>query len=232
MKKLTFLTLLSFACVVAACNDHKVQSEANRPIKTGGDLVIARTSAASVDVGGTARLDDVRVLGDCCVAGDAHLAMVTVGGKLRCKGACQAKTLQAHEVALAGASTLDSMTAAGDLEVRGDATITNSTVRGTTNVFGQLNATDCALAKVVVAVDKDLKITLTRSTADNMVVKNQTGFSAFGVQLGSPVNAIASVVLDGTTIQGDVEFKDVVGTVELRNNAQVRGNVLGGIIKR
>jgi len=52
------------------------------------------------------------------------------------------------------------------------------------------------------------------------------------MQVNKPAKRQAWVVLDGTIVHGDIEFKDLQGTVVLRNNAQVTGNVLGGVISK
>jgi len=240
MKKFYNSALVACACaLLAGCGKHVHQGyEAKKSLKSVGDLSVAHSTVSRVDAAGRADLHDVHVDGDCSVAGGTTLTRVTIGGTLRCAGSCAARDVRAHSINLAGSADLRQVVSDKGMSVRGDMTIADSTIHGQTNVRGGvLRADNTAFADVVATVDKErdgkpVEFKLTQSTLDSLTIKNGASVSVLGMQVNKPAKRQAWVVLDGTIVHGDIEFKDLQGTVVLRNNAQVTGNVLGGVISK
>lgn len=209
------------------------QPAASVPVQVEGDTAVERTTASFVDVSGNAALHDVKVEGDCSVSGKATLSGVAIGGRLICPGGCEAKKVQARSITVAGTNTLLDVTTDGALDASGDTRLFNVTVQGKTSASGSLRADNTVLNQLFVGVSKDSDVYLTRSVVNDIVVEKDTkaGFKVLGIQVSRPASN-ATVVLDGTVVRGNVEFRDLKGTVELRNLARIEGNVIGGVIKK
>ena len=188
------------------------------------------------NVAGSCKFTDVRIAGDCAIAGSAKFIKVTVAGTLHVAGACRANNFSARDASSSGLSVLNNATIAQTLEAWGGLTIMNSSVRGITKVHaayrGSFTAEQTTFKDIEIMVDRRSgALTMTKVHVDFVIIcKNpKSGFRIFGLQLIRPVQK-TTVVLDATIVDGDIEFQELQGTVILRNGAEVRGQVLGGVV--
>ncbi len=226
---------------------------ASGPMRTAGSVSSSHTVLSSVhvagsidlldvavqsdcNIAGSCKLTDVRITGDCAIAGSAKFIKVTVGGRLYVAGACKANNLTASEASSSGLVVFNNATIDQKLEAWGGLTITNSRIRGMATVRaayrGAFLAEQTIFKDVEIVVDRRSgHLTMNKVTVDFIIIRKNpsSGFTLFGVQIIPPVQK-ATILLDATIVDGDVEFQDLQGTVILRNGAQVRGQVLGGVV--
>ena len=166
---------------------------------------------------GNVHLNDVTIAGNYSVVGDAILDKVTVTDSVS----------QVGEITMYGCQLKSSVS------VTGRGVITATAIAGDMSVCGELAQFENSSCKAMTLYPSDSSTTLLKSsTVANITVKHGTSWSFFGIKfnIGNNGNKCkkAIIELDGTTVSGDVIFDDVVGTVILRNGAQVIGQVIGG----
>ncbi len=188
------------------------------------------------NIAGSCKFTDVRIVSDCAIAGSAKLIKVTIGGALYVAGSCKANNLVAENASSSGLAVLNNVTIDKALDAWGGLTITNSKIRGLTTVQaayrGSFLAEKTIFKDVVIIVDRRSgTLTMNQVTVDFISIrKNPTsGLAFFGLQIIRPVHK-ATLVLDGTIVDGDIDFQSLEGTVILRNGAEVRGQIHGGVI--
>lgn len=194
------------------------------------------TVQSDCNVAGSCKLTDVRIAGDCAVAGSAKLVKVTVGGLLRVAGTCRANNLVVQDASSTGLSVLNNVTVEQALEAWGGLTIMASKVHGITKVHathrGSFVAEKTTFKDVEIIVDhRSGRLTMTKVQVDFVIIypKPRSGLRLFGLQIIPPVRK-ATLILDATIVDGDIDFQSLQGSVVLRNGAQVRGQILGGIV--
>jgi len=203
---------------------------------SAGELHLAEKTVSQVWAAGLATLNNVQVNGSCSIAGRGELSQVTIQGTLRCAGSCHAHDVNAQNVGISGSAQLEKLTVAQDLTVNGDAVITGaSTIAGATTIRGMLRAEKSAFADLTVVTggaqdgEQSLEVVVQQSTATTIVIENKTNNSFFSNLFGGSRKQLpVRLVLDGTTVEQDVVFKGLAGSIVLRNNALVKGTVVNG----
>jgi len=244
---------------MAGCSEKKsiaalvAEKCASGPMRTAGSVSSSHTVLSSVNVAGSidlldvavqsdcniagsCKLTDVRITGGGAIAGSAKFIKVTLGGTLYVAGACKANNLVAREASSSGLVVFNNATIDQKLEAWGGLTITNSRIHGVATVRaayrGAFFAEQTIFKDVEIVVDRRSgTLTMNKVTVDFIIIRKNpsSGFALFGVQIIPPVQK-ATIVLDATIVDGDVEFQDLQGTVILRNGAQVRGQVIRGSV--
>ncbi len=147
----------------------------------------------------------------------------------------------AHPCELSSGAERDSFTFKGDtrcgegevdlLEVEGPLKLVNTSITDT--LFSQ-GRTFLKLAKIntsnligfVEATHSIFKDTIELDSAKAIFTQCKTK----DILVDSSNHRISRLILDGTFVDGNIKFSDKKGVVELKNNAQVTGQVYGGMV--
>lgn len=209
-----------------------------------------------VDALGTAKLEQITIDENCNIQGTATLVDVTIGGKLSILG--KVKKMQNVRIGadcnLQGTMMLDTVEVAGDVWLLGTAKITElqaeraveffgttnmvkSKIAGALTVHGNIATQSCFLNDISIFVNADdAELFFTNSTIGAVVVKKSHKAKMHWLLrvltwFGHNEAKEARIVLDGTTVLGDIKFENLMGTVVLKNGAQINGQVIGGTVQ-
>ena len=183
---------------------------------------------------GSGSLKQVKVGGDCSTSGSARLTDVTVGNLLITRGSCSATKLKAKDATFTGSANVSD----GSFETitaRGSFKMTNTSANDIVS-SGSFKAADSTCKAIALKPHTSkTDLVLFKSTATDIIIEQGAGSNGFSINIfgfhyssGSDTCEEATLVLDGSTVSGDITFKNIKGTVVLRNGAQVVGQVIGG----
>lgn len=191
---------------------------------------------------GRAQLYDTKISGNCTLSGSAELQHVVVDNTLKMSGSCSASDVKAKELICSGSAKLvdvvaEHIKAAGSLKV----------VKAKANHVesaGSCKADDLDCKILALKPDSSsTTLSISKSTVGQVTVTPGSWSSnnfkieilGFHFSYGDKSNADLTgqaktviVNLDGTTVEGDITFTDMTGTVRLTNGARVLGQVIGG----
>lgn len=145
-------------------------------------------------------------------AGSTLLNNVTVNGDASITGSLTAKQ-----------STF------GSLNTNGKTVVTGSRVKGTTYSTGSVTAINSQLGPVEAA--QGSLVVLVKSSAESLTIVPQ-GWSFFRQKNAHTQAVDYDVVLDGSTISGDIVFQDEPGNVIIKNGGSVGGEIRNGTVIR
>ncbi|GEM_PF-5191545 len=152
------------------------------------------------------------------------------------------------ELILDGASKVDHVSVEDNVVVHGTATLNKVFVGKTLFIHGSLSATDSTMQRLEsngYTVLKNCQIDETiiaqgftqLTDCKTATIKIKGSLRAKGSSLQSiliqkswPGKHVIN--LTDTIVQGDVIFENIIGSVVLKGNAHILGNVIGGTVKR
>lgn len=131
-----------------------------------------------------------------------------------------------------GDLTATQITIVNDLQIESDASLTQVTVRDDSNIKGNLNATKCTF--------KDLTTVGGNISSIDTYFGNGIVFNGGSLMLSSRSKVIgniiskstkpATVIIDKSTVKGNVQFTVAGGKVILQNKGKLTGQVTNGQI--
>jgi cytoskeletal protein CcmA (bactofilin family) len=131
-----------------------------------------------------------------------------------------------------GDLTATQITVINDLQIESDASLTQVTVRDDSNIKGNLNATKCTF--------KDLTTVGGNISSIDTYFGNGITFSGGSLMLSSRSKVIgniisnsakpATIIIDKSTVKGNIQFAAAGGKVILQNKGKLTGQVSNGQI--
>ncbi len=200
---------------------------------TAGDATFDQvTITGSVRTAGDARIVNSKIVGKCVTSGDACIDTTTVGSNCMTSGDASLKNVTvAGNVTASGQIVLRDCQLQQAVAVSGSASMVNTKISGDVSLTGKLAQFEHCSCKALTLCPRNNSKTLFKSSSlANITVHNHGSswtFCGFTFKSDNRCKR-ATIELDATTIYGDVLFKELTGTVVLRNGAQVTGQVIGG----
>lgn len=176
---------------------------------------------------GPLKLDNQTLNEDLTITGPFTANNLTVN-ELSLTGPMRARTLNCQKMTVTGSCDMQNLTVGNTVKITGPVTAIECKVNGKTTIIGPIHVTKGQFKDMDLTTNK---ATLERTTADNIVI---SGDSNFGISInGRQIKDDQPVlILTGTKINGNIEFKNKKGIVHLKNRSQVVGKIINGEIKQ
>ncbi|MBM3893388.1 hypothetical protein FJ365_03250 [Candidatus Dependentiae bacterium] len=185
-----------------------------------GDKYLSATDVSgSVSRIGDVHFDDVTIGSGCSVVGDTIMDRSIVHGDVTQVGNFTARTCQLHKY----------------VAITGCATMSDTTIAGNVSITGELLQFENSSCKGLALSPPDSSSTVLKSShLEQITIKDGKRWSFCGITFtvgGSNKRCKkATIILDDTTVKGDITFEGVQGTVLLRNGGHINGQVIGGTL--
>lgn len=161
------------------------------------------------------------------VNGSATLHNVRVTGQIKVNGAVNAYDCTLFDAEINGSLSIKKSVIHSAFHINGELNAFDLNAAGLCSVHGQIKAYKSTFQEVQ-AIGA---LSFYDSTIKNIKVKSMNSFFSW-LSFLFPKRFAQVVDLHNTQVDGDIVFEDGKGTVYLNGNAEVRGSVIGGIIKK
>ncbi|MBT4964092.1 MAG: DUF1700 domain-containing protein [Francisellaceae bacterium] len=152
--------------------------------------------------------------------GDLSMKNSTITNKISVFGKLNAENTTINSLAAFGESHLNNSTIKGLTNINGKLIITNSTILGPLHILGEITAKSSNFNGDIFAAGDKLKFT--KCTLENIIVQ------------ANKYNTIQKIVIrNHSEINGNIEFEQGNGIVEIDSMSTIHGNVIGAkVIKK
>lgn len=159
-----------------------------------------------------------RSFSNLTINGSAKLSKIIVENVLEVYGSSSINESTLFQVKINGSVTIEKTTIQSSSIIKGFGEINDSKLQKLLSIEGSLSANKSIFNGIEAS---SIKIDLKNSRVENSILIKKTANSTCKQE----------IILDNTIIESDIIFESKNGIVTLKNNAQIKGKVTGGIIK-